>query len=151
MIDAPDLTLFRDTITLSLELVEEFNADSLALVELYDATDGSNWNVPWNLDDNVSTWYGVTINDGRVTELDLSNNFLAETLPEEIKDLTNLQSLNLSNNSLESLPSLSAISSSTSIDISNNNLDFSSIIPNLQMNLMIIQEKITSSLFLRVY
>ena len=125
----------RDTITVLLEVVQEFTADSLALIALYNATDGSNWNVPWNLDTIISTWHGVTINDGRVTEVDLSNNlpnnFLAETLPESIKDLTNLQSLNLSNNSLESLPALNTISSSTSIDVSTNNLDFSSIIPNL--------------------
>ena len=43
-----------------------------------------------------------------------------------------MQSLNLSNNSLESLPSLNTISSSTSIDVSTNNLDFNSIIPNLR-------------------
>ena len=130
-----DLTLYRDTITLFLELVEGFNKDSLALVKLYNATNGSNWNNIWNLDDNVIQWHGVTITDGRVTGMDLSNNlfnnFLSETLPEEIKDLTNLQSFNLSNNSLENLPSLNIISNSTSINVSNNNLDFSSIIPNL--------------------
>ena len=129
--NAPDLTLYRDTITLSLEVAEGFDTDSLALIALYNTTNGGNWNKTWNLDDNVTQWYGVTIDDGRIIELDLSTNFLTGNVPQEINDLTYLQSLNLSDNSLKSLPLLSNISNTTSIDVSNNNLDFSSIIPNL--------------------
>ncbi len=32
--------------------------DSLALVALYNATDGANWTNTWNLNDPMSTWYG---------------------------------------------------------------------------------------------
>ena len=98
-----DLILYRDTITLFLDIIEGFTTDSLALAALYNATDGSNWNNIWNLDDNVIQWYGVTITDGRVTGLDLSTNFLKGSIPEEIEGLTSLKSLNLSHNSLESL------------------------------------------------
>ena len=77
----PSLILKRDTITMLLEVVQELTADSLALVDLYNATDGRNWDNTWNLDDNVIEWHGVTINDGRVTELDLSNNSLIGTIP----------------------------------------------------------------------
>ena len=127
----PNVTLQRNTITI---IDEARSIDSLALVALYNATDGSNWNdtTNWLSDEPLDIWYGITIYQGRVTELDLSTNSLTGTVNEEIKDLTNLQSLNLFNNSLESLPLLSAISNTTSIDISNNNLDFSSIIPNLR-------------------
>ena len=42
-------------------------SDSLALVALYDSTDGDNWttNTNW-LTGPVSSWYGVTVSNGRV-------------------------------------------------------------------------------------
>ena len=45
-------------------------SDSLALVALYNSTDGSNWtnNTNW-LTGNVDTWFGVTVSGNRVTEL----------------------------------------------------------------------------------
>ena len=72
----PDLTLTRDTIT----LVDESIGDSITLIALYNATNGAGWKNKWNLDDNVSTWYGVTITNGRVTEIDLNNNSSNRTL-----------------------------------------------------------------------
>jgi len=36
--------------------------DSLALVELYNATDGANWTSPWVLTDPWTTWTGVVLN-----------------------------------------------------------------------------------------
>ncbi|MCH8838691.1 MAG: hypothetical protein IIA60_13000 [Candidatus Marinimicrobia bacterium] len=44
-------------------------SDSLALVALYDSTDGANWTNTWDLNTPVDTWYGVTVSGGRVTEL----------------------------------------------------------------------------------
>ena len=43
--------------------------DSLALVALYTATDGDNWtnNTNW-LTGPVSTWLGVTVENGRLTD-----------------------------------------------------------------------------------
>ncbi len=34
-------------------------ADSLALVALYNSTDGANWTDQWDLDQPVSTWDGI--------------------------------------------------------------------------------------------
>jgi len=49
--------------------------DSLALVELYNATGGPNWTNIWDLNAPMSTWYGVTLNaEGCVTCLDLDGN-----------------------------------------------------------------------------
>ena len=48
--------------------------DRAALVALYAATDGANWddNTGWLSDAPLSEWHGVTTDtDGRVTELDL--------------------------------------------------------------------------------
>ncbi|MBN1413534.1 MAG: T9SS type A sorting domain-containing protein [Bacteroidales bacterium] len=48
-------------------------ADSLALVDIYNAGDGPNWsnNTNW-LTGNVSTWVGITVTGDRVTKLSLN-------------------------------------------------------------------------------
>ena len=93
----PSLTLIRDTIT----LIDEFTGDSLALVALYNSTNGDGWFKSWDLSTKISTlWHGVTINNGRVTGLDLNSNSLNGTISPKIGDLTQLIQLNLSNNSL---------------------------------------------------
>ena len=51
--------------------------DSLALVALYNSTDGANWTNSWNLaDSSINTWYGVSLNEDRVASLRLSSNEL---------------------------------------------------------------------------
>ena len=48
--------------------------DKQALIALYNATDGPNWNYSdyWLTDPPIWAWYGVTVDaEGRVTELDL--------------------------------------------------------------------------------
>ena len=48
--------------------------DKQALIALYNATDGPNWNYSdyWLTDAPIWAWYGVTVDaEGRVTELDL--------------------------------------------------------------------------------
>ena len=126
--NAPDISLYRDTITLFLD---QFEADSLALIDLYNSTDGSNWTNKWDLNDNVSKWYGVTITNGRVTSLALDSNNLTGAIPQEFQVLTNLQSLNLASNYIDNLPLLTYLLNTTSINISHNKLGFRSIIPNL--------------------
>jgi len=46
--------------------------DSLALVELYNTTNGNTWNTTWNLNQSMENWYGVHLNlYGCVSCLDL--------------------------------------------------------------------------------
>ncbi len=81
--------------------------DSLALVALYNATDGPNWadNTNW-LSSPVPSWHGVQTSGDRVIILDLADNQLNGSLTEEIWNLTSLQSLSLSNNQISgSIPS----------------------------------------------
>ncbi|MCK4344242.1 MAG: SBBP repeat-containing protein, partial [Bacteroidales bacterium] len=81
--------------------------DSLALVALYDSTNGAGWinSSNWLLG-NVSTWYGINFSGNRVTEISLSNNNLTGTIPTEIGNLINLTSLILNVNELSgSIPS----------------------------------------------
>ncbi len=76
-------------------------SDSLALVTLYNATDGANWTNTWDLNQPMDSWFGVTLNeDGCVKGLGLSNNQLSGTIPSEIGNLNNLSWLFLNNNQL---------------------------------------------------
>ncbi len=70
--------------------------DSLALVSLYEATDGASWNNNTNwLQGPVSTWYGVSLLGDRVYVLNLYNNGLNGYFPASIGQLTKIVELNL--------------------------------------------------------
>jgi Leucine-rich repeat (LRR) protein len=101
--------------------------DSLALVALYNAAGGAGWanRANW-LQDFVSTWHGVRVENGRVVELrlpqnslsgqigtlaefanldalrvlDLSGNRLVGVLPASFAGLRSLETLNLSDNTI---------------------------------------------------
>ena len=75
--------------------------DSLALVALYNATNGPGWIHKDNwLTGPLYTWYGVIVNNGRVTVLVLERNQLNGQFPEQFGNLTALQELYLNNNQL---------------------------------------------------
>ena len=77
--------------------------DRLALVALYNATDGANWtnNTNWLTNEAISEWHGVvTDGEGRVKRLYLGHNELSGEIPPELGNLTNLQALYLWENEL---------------------------------------------------
>ena len=73
-----------------------------ALVALYHATDGDNWTnrTNWLIDTELSTWHGVTVSNGRVTHLVLSDNELSGPVPAVLGGLSNLTALELGDNYL---------------------------------------------------
>ena len=72
--------------------------DRDALEALYHATNGADWtnDTNWLRDNDLSTWYGVTVSNGRVTHLVLLDNNLTGTIPVELGKLSNLTVLDLS-------------------------------------------------------
>ncbi len=114
-------------------------ADSLALIALYNSTNGANWTNTWELSQPVSTWFGVTLSaDGcSVVCLDLdgidnctwggvviTGNNLVGTIPPELGNLSNLTDLWLRNNDLSGgIPiELGNLSNLVHLDLENNPL-----------------------------
>lgn len=93
---SPILSQNLDNMTLT-----DLEQDSVALVALYNSTDGDNWtdNTNW-LTGAVNTWFGITVTGNRVTGIDLRNNNLVGELPPEIGDLNQLTSLVVNSNQL---------------------------------------------------
>ncbi len=99
--NVPGLTLYRKTIRVYvLPCGTKINQqDSLALVAVYNSTNGANWKTKTNwLTGNVSTWFGVTTQCDRVTQVDLNNNNLVGPLPSAIGNFSFLKSLKLYGN-----------------------------------------------------
>ncbi len=77
--------------------------DRLALMAIYNSTDGENWHNAdgWLSEAPLGSWFGVETDvEGRVTGLNLRFNDLYGTLPPEIGDLTELRVLHLHYNGL---------------------------------------------------
>ena len=101
--------------------------DSLALVALYNSTNGPEW---YSQDDwlspfwPVSWWEGVTISGNRVVRLNLGSNNMSGHIPEEFGLLDSLSYLNLNNNSILSLPqSFGNLSTLDTLTIFNSAID----------------------------
>ncbi len=88
------------------DLLEEGsrNRDSLALVALYNATDGPNWynNENWITNEPIDNWYGVAVVNGRVDSLSLRRNDLFGEIPPELGNLTKLRYLSFHGNDANS-------------------------------------------------
>ncbi len=126
------LTLERHPITLQItpNTCNISVSEKEALWDLYSAANGANWtntlanDKPWSNCIPVCDWYGVTVVDGKVTELNLENNDLQGNIPSTISNLSSLESLNLSNNTLtgEIPASLGALIELTYLSLHHNNL-----------------------------
>ena len=116
-------------------------SDSLALVALYNSTGGANWtnNTGWKLTDRttmpMSSWYGLTLRNGRVYCIDLDGgivncafdgggNNLIGVLPDSLRILTNLEILILSYNQINgSIPaSINSLSNLGILRVNSNRL-----------------------------
>jgi Leucine-rich repeat (LRR) protein len=97
------LALIALIIVNSVKLNAQVNVqDSLALVDLYNATNGPGWtdHTNWLTTNPVSSWHGVTVSDNRVITLFLGSNHLKGSLPNSIGDLGALTWLLMSFDSL---------------------------------------------------
>ena len=117
------LTLQSDAIYVD---VCSLKHDSLKLVNLYNATNGDQWENKWDLTKSVSTWSGIGFTkDGcSVKSIDLSDKGLSGQIPN--LNLPNLESLDLSNNQLSG-GAVHEFNYLDTLDIRNNNFTFQDI------------------------
>ena len=103
-------------------------ADSLALVSIYQGTNGATWtNSSGWLTGNLDSWNGVTVLDKRVVSIDLPNNNLTDNFPDVTSGLDSLSSMNLSSNALDTIGDLSVLPSLGNLNVSNNLLEFGTL------------------------
>jgi len=89
------LTLYSDTFSV---YYPNNKLDSLALVDLYDSTNGANWvfKTNWLTTAPINSWAGVVTDTlGRVIELELNSNSLTGTIPFSIGNLSDLNLLSI--------------------------------------------------------
>lgn len=127
----PGLSLRSQYFTLSNSPTN--SPDYNALVAFYNSTNGDSWTNNTNWLDNtkpLNSWHGLTIENNRVTQLNLGSNQLAGSIPPEIGNLTELSSLGLYANQIEgNIPSeIGNLTKLTYLDLSPNR--FSGSIPN---------------------
>ena len=99
--------------------------DSTTLRRLYTSTNGAAWTTKWDTTKSMNTWFGVTLNTGgRVIKLEMSNNNLTGTLPNELNSLCALQTLDLSNNKISGTlpPQMSIMSGLLIVKLNSNQL-----------------------------
>jgi len=126
--DAENCPIWTFTITTEpdYEIIER-----AALTQIYNAAEGGNWtnSTNWLSNEPLNTWYGVTVTNGRVTQLDLENNNLQGTISSAIGNLTSLRGLNLNHNQLSgTIPSeMGSLLHLTYLDLSSN--QFNGTIP----------------------
>jgi Leucine-rich repeat (LRR) protein len=112
--------------------------DSLALVDLYNSTNGPGWlaRTNWLSPAPISTWYGVVTSGEFVVNILLAGNRMVGSLPSSLGNLSKLQVLQLSSNQLiGSIPASFKNFPGHTLDLSNNQLsgDISPIL-NLTQN-----------------
>jgi hypothetical protein len=125
----PGLTLERNDIFMK---VSSLKRDSIALRELYLNTAGANWKsaVNWiSTPLTTGNWEGVQIQNSRVVALALPDNNITGVVS-TLKDIGNLQNVNLSNNHITGLPDLTGLSSIQTLNLSGNDLQFDALEPN---------------------
>lgn len=133
------LTLERHPI--NLDVIPQLDpSDSLWLVALYESLGGTDWLNTWDLEQPISTWYGLRFEEGELVEISLQNNNLSGELPDIFNIDTvalsqRIQIINLSGNDLfGQLPaSIAELEDLQYLDLSHN--AFSGNIPESYGNL----------------
>ncbi len=126
----------NSNVTMVRTLRDQFTAqDSLALVNIYDATGGNSWTRKENwkaVGKRLETWQGVTMTGTRVTAVNLATNKLTGSIPQAFVHANALQqmtSLDLSGNELYGIKAIEGLTGVTDLNVSDNYLVFDDLEP----------------------
>lgn len=102
--------------------------DSSALISIYEATYGTNWvdASNWGATD-LDAWAGVTMENKRPVQVDLSSNNLSGAMGPITEGLDSLETLLLDNNALTDVPDLTGLTALSTLSLENNQLGFGPI------------------------
>ncbi|MEP1034236.1 T9SS type A sorting domain-containing protein [Ekhidna sp.] len=130
------LSTNSNTISLKTTIDAVTLTDSTALVQIFNALDGSNWSpaVNWETD-RLRDWDGITLNGAkiRVSQVDFSGRGAQGAMPNPftggaVGGLSVLNTMNLSNNQIDGLMDFGATIISI-LDVSSNSLEFDDLEP----------------------
>ncbi len=102
--------------------------DSTALVSIFTQTNGSEWlNTTGWISDDLDGWFGVTMNEKRVTDISLPSNNLSGTLPAVTTGLESTTGINLADNELTDVGELSSLAALGNLNVEENRLQFGTL------------------------
>lgn len=117
--------------------VSSLEKDIASLTQFYAETDGDNWvsNTGW-LSADINTWFGVIMNDTqtRVIGVSLPGNNLKGDLSEEITEVLNLETVDISDNLITGIPDFTNLSNLTQLDVSKNRIQFADLENNISLS-----------------
>lgn len=131
----PDNCLSIDSDTIYVRTNSTLAIDTDALIAMYNATNGSNWTnkAGWLSGLASNSWSGVTVVDENVVSLNLPNNNIVGAIPQDVLNVSKLANINLSGNQINAVPDFSGLPDASTVDLSDNKLDFGDLEPNLDV------------------
>ncbi|HEY5823520.1 MAG TPA: T9SS type A sorting domain-containing protein, partial [Cyclobacteriaceae bacterium] len=130
----------KGTFTIAQGFPGDFVTDSLALVALYNNTNGAGWTNKTNwLTGDVETWFGVTVTGQSITAVNLAGNKLTGPVPDPLVDILALQNVNLANNGITAIPNFTDNEEISTLNVSGNKLEFGA----LEANSALLDPEIT--------
>ncbi|MCP4437954.1 MAG: T9SS type A sorting domain-containing protein [Aureispira sp.] len=84
---------------------------------LYDSTGGASWTTPWNLNQSMDTWSGITLTNGRVEQVVLTSKNLVGTIPDLNLQACIVFSLYANSGVTGGIPNFSNLSSLVNLDL----------------------------------
>lgn len=97
-------------------------ADSLAMVDLYNSLNGDDWtdNTNWLSEKPIREWYGIFEINGRITNIDMPNNNCVGSIANSLGNVDSLKILFMPENHISSFAVLDSFHFLKTIDLANN-------------------------------
>ncbi|SCY04929.1 Por secretion system C-terminal sorting domain-containing protein [Nonlabens sp. Hel1_33_55] len=111
--------------------------DRTALIEFYNENGGSSWtnNFNWLSNLPLGSWQGVTVKDGRVTQLNLQSSNVEGNSLSMLLDLDAIESISLQNNMISGLvPDFASLTNLATINLNGNFISFADLEANYSSN-----------------